>query len=348
MRMTRGAVLLTCGVLAGGCATERPLDIYFIDVMGGAATLIVTPEQESILIDSGWPEERDADRILHVVQDVAGLDRIDHVITTHWHVDHYGALQFMEDRVVLGAFWDRGIPDETLDDPRNFPTLIAAYRRASRHASVTLRPGNVIPLRQGNGRPLKLQCLMSSGEPIAQPPGAPDNPYCAQHEEAPPDTGDNGQSTVLLLSYGDFTFFHAGDLTWNFEKDLVCPRNPVGQVELFQVTHHGLASSNNPVLVNAIAPRVAVMCNGPEKGGAPEVVATLRESPRIEDIWQLHRNVRSDEARQPPASRTANWDDPDAARYIHARVAPDGRSYRVRISPGGPSASYRTDHDRAR
>src|SRR4051794_19944148 len=71
---------------------DRGLEVYFIDVQGGAATLLVTPERESVLIDSGWPGlgDRDPKRIAHVIRDVAKLDRLDHLVTTHWHTDHYG------------------------------------------------------------------------------------------------------------------------------------------------------------------------------------------------------------------------------------------------------------------
>jgi competence protein ComEC len=70
---------------------RRGLEIDFIDVMGGAATLLVTPAGESVLIDSGWPglEDRDPKRIVHVLKDLAGRDHLDHMVTTHWHTDHY-------------------------------------------------------------------------------------------------------------------------------------------------------------------------------------------------------------------------------------------------------------------
>ena len=56
-------------------AAPKTLDIYFIDVEGGAATLIVTPLGESLLVDSGFPGDRDPQRIFHVAHDVAGLTR---------------------------------------------------------------------------------------------------------------------------------------------------------------------------------------------------------------------------------------------------------------------------------
>src|SRR5437879_5258319 len=91
------ALALVALLLLGADSPSKTLDIYFIDVMGGAATLIVTPgpERESLLIDSGWSgfEDRDPKRIEHVLKDVAGLDHLDHLATTHWHRDHFGGVE---------------------------------------------------------------------------------------------------------------------------------------------------------------------------------------------------------------------------------------------------------------
>ena len=102
-------VLCTGNVVATAQSTStRPLEIYFIDVEGGAATLLVTPDRESILIDSGWPgkDDRDPKRIVHVLKDLAGCDHLDHLVTTHWHTDHYGGVaglaRLVTDRALLG------------------------------------------------------------------------------------------------------------------------------------------------------------------------------------------------------------------------------------------------------
>jgi hypothetical protein len=62
----------------------KPLEIYFVDVEGGQATLFVTPEGQSLLIDTGWPGNagRDADRIVAAAKK-AGLSKIDFVLLTH-------------------------------------------------------------------------------------------------------------------------------------------------------------------------------------------------------------------------------------------------------------------------
>src|SRR5262249_37879183 len=90
------AALLLIPVLShGGRADQKPrgLDIYFIDTEGGAGTLIVTPQGESVLIDCGNPGPRDAERIHRVATQQAGLKAIDHLIITHWHSDHFGGVE---------------------------------------------------------------------------------------------------------------------------------------------------------------------------------------------------------------------------------------------------------------
>src|SRR4051812_1561980 len=113
---------------------QKTLDIYFIDVEGGAATLIVTPVGESMLIDSGFPEERDAQRILHVAKDVAGLKQIDHFITTHWHRDHVGGITLLARLIPVKNFYDHGLPKGPASDIN--AALIDAYRKVSDGKSI--------------------------------------------------------------------------------------------------------------------------------------------------------------------------------------------------------------------
>src|SRR6476661_4277377 len=117
-------------------ATARTLDIYFIDVEGGAATLIVTPFGESLLIDSGFPEDRDAQRILHVAKDVAGLNQIDHCIITHWHRDHVGGVTLLAKLIPIKNYYDHGLPTAPAADIP--PNLIEAYRTVSAGKSIAL------------------------------------------------------------------------------------------------------------------------------------------------------------------------------------------------------------------
>ena len=81
---------------------------------GRGGDLLVTPERESILIDSGWPglEDRDPKRIVHVLKERAGCDHLDHLITTHWHMDHFGGVAGLAKLIEIKHFWDRGLPED--------------------------------------------------------------------------------------------------------------------------------------------------------------------------------------------------------------------------------------------
>lgn len=335
------AVNAACVSCFAGAADGR-LDFYFIDVEGGAATLIAMPVGESILIDSGYPDNngRDRDRVLEVVRDVAGLDRIDHAVVTHWHADHYGNHAALAAEIPIGTFWDRGIPD-ALQEDRKFAQRIADYRAATQNASRTLRAGDAFDV-DASRTPLRIEVVTASREVI--PNRGEPNPYADQHEPQPRDESDNAASISLLITFGDFKYLCCGDLTWNVEAQLVTPNNPLGQVDLFMVTHHGLPSSNNPVLVHAIDPTVAVMCNGPTKGGHEQTIATLRGVKSLEHWYQLHRNVNLGPNEQAPAEFIANSEPTVNCEgvYVFASVAPDGKSYTVQIGPDGKKRTYQT------
>ncbi len=321
----------------------RGLDVFFIDVEGGAATLIVTPQGESILIDNGFPGARDAERIHKVATTQAGLKAIDHMIITHWHTDHYGGTARLAKLLPILHYYDHGIPEKLQEDPRNFPLLIQAYRAASENKSKSLKPGDELPLQQAkNGLPLHLLCLCGNGNVIPEKPGAAENPLAKEHKPKAEDTSDNARSLGFVLNYGPFRFLDLGDLTWNVEHKLVSPSDKIGPVDVYQVTHHGSELSNNPVLIRTVKPRVAIMNNGPRKGGDASVVATLRRVPEIEAIYQLHRNVATSAQDNVDPEFIANLDQNCQAEPIRLSVAPDGRSYTVTVGSKGKPRKYET------
>ena len=337
------ALLLVMSIHASVYADAKNgrLDIYFIDVEGGAATLFVTPAGESLLIDSGYPDHqgRDRDRILKMMK-ACGLKHLDHAAVTHWHRDHYGNHAALAAMIKIRNFWDRGIPDGLREDPK-FVSRIVDYRRASENKSRTLKPGDRLPLKSGK-IPLSVTIVAASRKVIKNT-GRP-NPYAGQHKAKPKDRSDNAASLTFLLKFGKFKYLCCGDLTWNIEAKLVTPNNPLGQIDLFMVTHHGLPSSNNPVLVWAVDPVVAVMCNGPTKGGHPETIATLKKVKSLKALYQLHRNVSLKDDQQTPRRFIANHGRTADCKgtYVKASVAADGKSYTVQIGAGGKPRTYRT------
>ncbi|MFN3653353.1 MAG: ComEC/Rec2 family competence protein [Armatimonadota bacterium] len=340
-----GAALASAVLLAvpngAGAAAARALEIYFVDVEGGAATLMVTPAGESILVDAGWPreDERDAKRIEEAARYAAGLSQIDHFVCTHWHLDHYGAIEALAKRMPVRNFWDRGMPPKLDEDARNFPTLTAAYKRAGGDKARTLKAGDTIPLRQ-SGAPLELKVVAASGKVIGE--GKKEFPIsCERHPEKPVDTSDNAQSISLLLKAGKFDFLNCGDLTWNVEHKLVCPKNRVGEVDLFQVTHHGMDISNNPAVLEAIQPRCAVITNGPRKGGSAATYQRLKSTPSVQGIFQLHRNVATRPEDNTRPEHIANLEEQCSGEYLRVRLNDGLTEYTVSKGTGAPLQTFK-------
>lgn len=259
------------------------LDIHFVDVEGGQATLIVTPRGESILVDAGWPgfESRDAKRIIAAATK-AGLKRIDYMVMTHYHRDHVGGVEQLSQQFPIGTFVDHGPNTETGAPAQE---LSASWDRAvSKGKHLVVKPGDKLPVKGA-----QVTVVTARGEQIASPlkGGGGPNPMCASAERKAADPSENARSLGILVEFGKFRFVDLGDLTWNKELDLVCPANRIGTIDVYLTTHHGMDISGPAAIVHALRPRVAIMNNGMKKGGAPPAWQVIKASPGLEDLWQV-------------------------------------------------------------
>jgi beta-lactamase superfamily II metal-dependent hydrolase len=331
---------LALSLVAG--KNDGRLDIWWCDSDGGGSTLIVTPAGESILIDSGNPGGRDSARILKVLTQTAGLNHLDHLVVTHLHIDHFGGAAEIAAQVPVKNLWDNGLTDADPDGNRNstWPLTSKAYRTMPVGQRHRVEPGLSLPLTAGK-TPLSMRCVITRQKPAE---GVfPDRKATGT---APvlkaPDTSDNANSSAWILSFGNFRFFDGGDLTWNAETQLIWPQIRVPEVDLYQVTHHGLDVSNHPRLLAALNPTVTVMNNGSTKGTAGEVLATLRGLPRLEAQYQLHRNLRPDGVTNNiPNDFIANIE-AGTAHPIHCAVLPDGSAYSITLPAASITRTYTT------
>lgn len=341
MRITLAFLLLATSALiiaAGGGATSS---IYWADVDGGAATLIVTPAGESILVDNGENKPLHAARI-HAVMKLAGVGQIDHFVISHWHADHYGGTQELAKLVNIRKYYaNTPIPSAVTDDPA-FPVLMPLYRKTNPGTTHVLRPGATIALKNQPGTPpVSFTVLASGGETIPAPARASKNQLCSQPPAAAPrlDDGQNAKSLVAAFDFGTFRFLDVGDLTWHVEERLACPSNLIGPVDLYQISHHGLDLSNNPQLVHTMRPRVVVVNNSATKGAEPKSMQTVLSSPGLEAVWQLYTNPRTGAQLNAPSDQTANRSGGPGGEILSAVIRADG-SFSIRSGKSGASKNY--------
>jgi competence protein ComEC len=313
----------------------KALQIYFIDVEGGQATLIVSPLGGSLLIDTGWPDEngRDANRIMAAAK-AAGVARLDYVLITHFHRDHVGGVPQLADRIHIGTFIDHGTLQE--DSPVTNEDFAAYQKVLPRAKHILAKPGEAIPLA---GVGVRVLTSATAHIAAALPGAGQPNPYCAAEPEAPADPTENQQSVGVLVTFGQFRFIDLGDLTKRREIELVCPNNLVGSVDLYLTTHHGWDQSNAKAIVDALHPRVAIMNNGAKKGGSPSVWQIVHDSPGLQDLWQLHFSEEGGPAHNVAEPMIANPQGDDLGKYLEVTALANG-TFTVQNSRNGVSKTY--------
>jgi len=293
-----------------------------------------------MLIDTGFPgnNDRDTNRILEACQ-LAGVKKLDILVTTHYDLDHVSNTPSLVAKMPVTLFVDHGVP--VVSDARTLAAVKAYDELWTRAKHLVVKPGDRIPLAGvdvkvvSSARETAKTALKGAGKP---------NPACAGVERktwarADEDNSENSASVGTLLTYGSFRTLDLGDLTWNREMQLVCPDDLIGTVDVFMVSHHGTDLSNNPALVGAVRPRVAVMNNGTRKGGAASVIALLKSAPGLQALYQSHWSVHA-AADNPPDAFVANLQDSTDGNWIKVS-AQDNGTIVVTNGRTGESTTYK-------
>jgi beta-lactamase superfamily II metal-dependent hydrolase len=318
------------------------LRISVVDVDGGAAALFLTPEGKSLLIDTGWPPSRSGagsaqaspagsstDRIVAAAASM-GIKKIDYLLITHYHVDHIGGVGGLMEKLPVDAIIVHG-PNREFITPDLSPQKIAisperiypGFAKAIQgHRQISVRAGQTVDIGS-----LELKFVTSDGAVISSPlPGAGQaNPNCDTGKPLPETGGEeNVRSLGMLMTFGKTRILDLGDLTWGKELELLCPKNKIGKVDVYFVTGHGMNLSSSPATA-ALDPLVAVMQNGPRKGGDEAVMNTIYTYPSLKGLWQSHFSTRYPTLNADP-DQIANLDgQPDRAFPLELDITRDGQ-----------------------
>ena len=343
LRFTLAAFLLLVGLPA---APRTTLDIYFIDVEGGQSTLLVAPNGESFLIDAGFPGDgtfasvsgdpakaRDAQRILAAARH-AGVTRIDHLMLTHYHADHAGGVPELAQLLPIHEFIDHAAPTADADHAvAGTQGVYEAYvRTRGQAAHREPKPGDRLTFANAE------VTVVSSVEAtlraaLAGAGGA--GVACGDSLPAQEKT-ENPRSLGVLVRFGAFRFLDVGDLTGAPLRALTCPTNMIGSADVYLVAHHGGADAAGASMFRTVRPRVAIVNNGAQKGGAAQTLAAMRDVPGL-DVWQLHRAMATGAVNVDDA-RIANPDETTSA-WIKLSARKDG-SFAVTNGRTGVTAVY--------
>ena len=322
---------LSAAIALAQTGTAKTLDMYVVDVEGGNAVLFVPPSKESVLIDSGnggAAAVRDAERIMVAVKD-AGLTRIDHLITTHFHGDHVGGLPELASRVPIQELIDHGANSQP--GPNIDPVL---QRYADLYAKVKhtiAKPGDKVAVAG-----LDWRIVTSDGEALKSslPGGGGPNAYCAAFKPLDVPKTEDDRSVGSFITFGKFRTIHLGDLTLNRQFELMCPTNRLGTVDLLIAGRHG--NVNAELLVYPLRPRAAILNNGTRKGAQPEAMKIFLSSPGLQDVWQVHFSQLTGQEYTAPGMFIANSLDQPLAAMPVAPVTPP---------PPGPDAPPAPQHN---
>ena len=352
--------LLNAASPATAQGANPSLRIIAVDVEGGAATLYVTPQGHSLLIDTGWPAgvggprgtaDKPAPYVLNSAERIvaaakaAGLSKIDYLVVSHYHVDHVGGVPDLVKLFPIGTVIDHG-PNRENPPPGANPaglafatsTLYPKYLDAIKgliHRVMT--PGETLAIDD-----LELTAVDSDAalKPVSLPGGGEPGTGCDKATYMAEDGGEeNARSLGFVMSWGKARILAGGDTSWNVENALVCPTNRIGPVDLYIADNHGSAISNSPAFVNSVKPRVVLFDNGPMKGADAAVFDTVRASPRLQALWQLHRAMRVPDKNEPDA-HIVNTPDTTDGMTLQISVAKDA-TITVSNPRTGRSESYR-------
>ena len=243
------------------------LEIHCLDVGQGDCTLVISPTGGTLLFDGGYNGKGTATILPHLQS--LGITGLDYIASSHYHADHVGGLDEVVNSLGIDsirvAVLDRGWSYTTLTY-QSYATAVAAKR-------TTIYDGQVVDLGGG----VTVTCVAVNGNGVLSSPfDDEENDYCVS----------------LLVEYGSFKFFAAGDLSGvnssSYHDIETSVSADAGDIDVYRVDHHGSSSNTNSNLVSNLSPEVSVISVGSNSYGHPTQTVINRLVNADSYIYQTH------------------------------------------------------------
>jgi competence protein ComEC len=232
-----------------------PLKIAFLDVGQGDSTLVMASPTETMLIDAG-PPQAGRDVVLPFLKK-EGVQKLKYLVATHYHDDHIGGIAevMRGNDLILGTDDDviptNGVIDRGGTYEESSP-IFDEYKKIAQPHRITAHPGDIFDVGEASVEVLATNGALEDGSQIALEP-----------------FDENSASIVLLLTYGDFHYLHAADITGgggdppyqtiDIETSLA---SLAGDVDVLRVAHHGSETSTNEAFLEITSPEAAIISVG--------------------------------------------------------------------------------------
>lgn len=208
---------------------DNRLAVHFIDVGQGDATLIISPQGETMLIDAG---NNTHDRGLVSYLKACEVKKIDVLIGTHPDSDHIGGM----DTIIY-----------------HFP-IKKCYMPMKYHETKSFNDVLFAAKKKG----LKIQPAYG-GETFSFADGILTGFLSPVKDKYYQD--NNAYSAVVKLQYGNTAFLFMGDADKNNERDMMTAGYDVS-ANVLKLGHHGSSSSTSERFLEEVSPRMVISSSG--------------------------------------------------------------------------------------
>lgn len=201
------------------------LHIHVVDVGTGDAMVVDQPGSCTFLIDAG--QVAASERVIEKLGDLQ-VEKLDMVIVSHPHSDHFGGLFDILPRFPAAQFYDNGYEIERwalFDDYKELRKL-QPYR--------TLTHGDTLACGD-----MKISVL---------------------HPRAPlaPVANLNDTSLILSIAYHDFRLLHMADLAGSQVSKFIALNDDL-HADVIKISHHGMKDSASEAILDKVAPDYAII-----------------------------------------------------------------------------------------